>query len=214
VIGALALGALVGGLAGSRGGRTDSVLMLVADFVLVLPGVYLVLVLRAMLPILLSTSEVFWLMSLLFAVAGWPHVARGVRAIVATERARDYAEAARAAGAGPFRLLWHLLPATRGFLGVETVLLVPTLLVAEATISYLGLGFPEPTPSWGTMLRETENVRVMAEAPWMLAPAAALFIFVLGVQLVAGTRSSASALLVGARERPDRDLGGGATSFR
>jgi peptide/nickel transport system permease protein len=193
--GALILGAFVGALAGSAGGRTDAGLMLVTDFVLVLPGAYLVLVLRAMLPLVLATSEVFWLMVLLFAAAGWPHVARGVRAIVATERARDYAEAARAAGAGPLRLLGHLLPAARHFLAVEIVLLIPALLVAEATISYLGLGFPEPQASWGTMLQEASNVTVMTEAPWMLAPAVALFVVVLGVQLIAGARGQASVLI-------------------
>jgi peptide/nickel transport system permease protein len=186
VLGAVVIGTILGGLAGSTGGRTDSLLMLLADFVIVLPGAYLVLVLRGVLPLVLSTAEVFALMSALFAVSAWPHVARGVRAIVATERRREYAEAARALGAGPWRLLGHVLPAARGFLGVEIALLVPALLVAEATISYLGLGFPEPVASWGTMLQEAANVNVMATAPWMLVPAAALFLIVLAVHLAGG----------------------------
>lgn len=197
VLGALVLGALVGGLAGSVGGGTETVLMLIADFLLVLPGAYLVLVLRGALPAVLSTSEVFLLMAGLFAVAAWPHAARGVRAVVATERRRDYAVAARAAGASPFRLARHLLPAARGFLTVEVLLLIPALLVAEATVSYLGLGFPVPKASWGTMLQEAANVRMMAEAPWLLAPAAALFLVVLGVQLLVWTRAPATELLIG-----------------
>jgi peptide/nickel transport system permease protein len=76
------------------------------------------------------------------------------------------------------------------------VLLVPALLVAEATVSYLNLGFPEPDASWGTMLRDAASIRVMAEAPWMLAPAAALFLVVLGVQLVGAARDSATVLLL------------------
>jgi peptide/nickel transport system permease protein len=185
-LGAIAFGAIIGGLAGSLGGWPDRVLMLLADFIIVLPGVYLVLVLRAALPQVLTTREVFWLMAGLFAVAAWPHVARGVRAIVAVERTRDYAEAARAAGAGRLRLLRHLLPAARGFLAVEILLLVPALLVAEATISYLGLGFPEPIPSWGTMLQDAANVSGMNWAPWLLAPAGALFGVMLIVQGLAG----------------------------
>jgi peptide/nickel transport system permease protein len=196
-LGALVLGAIAGGLAGATGGRADMLLMLVADFVLVLPGAYLVLVLRATLPQTLSATEVFWIMAVLFAVAGWPHVARGVRAIVATERHRDYVEAARAAGAGPIRLLRHLLPATRGFLGVELVLLVPALLVAEATISFLGLGFSEPVPSWGAMLQEASNINGMRDAPWILAPALALFLVVLGVQLAGGRRTTSTLLRPG-----------------
>jgi peptide/nickel transport system permease protein len=192
---ALVVGAFVGAFAGALAGPADTALMLVADFVLVLPGVYLVLVLRAALPQTMSTPAVFWLMVGLFGAVGWPHVARGVRAVVATERTRDYAEAARAAGAGPFHLARRLLPAARGFLAVELVLLVPALLVAEATVSFLGLGFPEPTPSWGTMLQEAANVSGLLSAPWTLAPAAALFVVVLCIQLAGGARATGNMLL-------------------
>ena len=183
VVGALLVGTLVGGLAGAIGGRLDETLMLVADFVLVLPGAYLVLVLRSALPDVLSIGETFVLIAAFFAVAAWPHVARGVRAIVATERTREYALAARAAGAGPWRLLGHFLPATRGFLSVEVVLLVPALLVAEATVSFLGLGFVDPQPSWGTLLPEAASVSALRESPWILAPAAAIFLVALLLQI-------------------------------
>ena len=191
--GALLLGALIGALAAVAGGRTERWLMRCADFVLVVPTVYLVLVLRALLPPVLSTWDVFALMALLFALAAWPHVARGVRAVVAVELTRDYAEAARAAGATRWRVLRHVLPAANGFLMAELTLLVPALLSAEAVVSFLGLGFPEPTPSWGTMLQEAANVRVLTEAPWMLAPAVALFVVVLALQLV-GARASTRAV--------------------
>jgi peptide/nickel transport system permease protein len=195
VAGALLIGACVGGVAGTAGGRTDSGLMLVADFLLALPGAYLVLVLRGVLRPVLETYETFFLMSALFALAGWPHAARGVRAIVATERTRDYAEAARAAGAGTWRLARQLLPAARGFLAVEVVLLVPALLVAEATISFLGFGFVEPYASWGTMMYDAANVRLLIDAPWLLAPAVAVFFVVLGTHLVGRTGGRATILI-------------------
>jgi peptide/nickel transport system permease protein len=163
--------------------------MLVADFILVLPGAYVILVLRGLLPLVLGAPEVFALMTALFAASAWPHVARGVRAIVATERTREYAEAARASGAGTFGLLRHLVPAARGFVLVEIVLLVPALLVAEATVSYFGIGFPEPTASWGTMLQEAGNVTMMAEAPWLLASALAIFVVVFALHIAGGTRT-------------------------
>ena len=199
LVGALLIGLLMGGVAGTYGGRADTILMALADFVLILPAAYLVLVLRGVLPLTLSTARVFVLMATIFAVAAWPHVARGVRAIVAVERRRDYAEAAIAAGAGPLRLLLQLLPAARGFIGVEVLLLVPALLVAETTVSYLGLGFAEPRASWGTLLQEAGNVRVIGEAPWMLAPAVAIFLVVLGVQLLGRGRAQQTVLSLGAR---------------
>ncbi|HUF46579.1 MAG TPA: ABC transporter permease [Vicinamibacterales bacterium] len=199
VIGALLVGVFIGGLSGTLGGRSDLVLMTLADFVLVLPAAYLVLVLRGVLPLVLETHEVFGLLTILFTVAAWPHVARGVRAIVAAERHLDYAEGARAAGAGSVRLAGHLLPAARGFLAVEAMLLAPALLSAEATVSYLGLGFPEPRASWGTQLQEAATIRAMSEAPWMLAPAAAIFVVVLGAHLAGRARDAGGVLTVGVR---------------
>lgn len=190
VLGALLVGAAVGGLAGTSGGWIDNGLMVVADFLLALPAAYLVIALRGVLPLVLSTERVFFLIAAFFSLAAWPHAARGVRAIVQTERSKDYAEAARAAGATRWRLARQLLPAASGFLAIELVLLVPALLVAEATISYLGLGFPEAQASWGTMLQDATNARVLMEAPWMLAPAIGLFLVVLGSQLIGFNRAA------------------------
>jgi peptide/nickel transport system permease protein len=107
-----------------------------------------------------------------------------VRAIVRSERRLDYASAAEALGAGAWRLLFrHLLPAARGFIAVEMTLLVPAFIVAEATLSYVGLGFPDPMPSWGTMLHDATSVRLFADFPWLLSPAAAMFFVVLGLNL-------------------------------
>ena len=188
-LGALLFGAAIGTFAGGAGGLGVTVVLWVAGFMRVVPAVYLVLVLRAAMPLSLSLATVFLLIATIFAAAGWPRVARGVRGIVATERAKDYAQAARAVGAGRWRIASQLLPAATGFLLVELVLLIPAMLVAEATLSYLGLGFPGDQPSWGTLLQSARNVQLLADAPWLLAPAALLFAVVLALQMV--TASSA-----------------------
>jgi peptide/nickel transport system permease protein len=178
------LGALVGGLAGYAGGATDDLLMRITDFVMVLPGMYVALALRSVLPLVLPARVIAVLLTVIFAIVGAPFVARGVRAIVRTERRLDYAAAAEALGASPARLLCrHLLPATRGFLAVEMTMLLPAFIVAEATLSYIGLGFPDPVASWGTMLHDAANVRVFADFPWLLSPAVAMFAVVFGVNL-------------------------------
>jgi peptide/nickel transport system permease protein len=186
---ALAIGALIGGVAGYAGGTVDDLLSRFTDFVLVLPAMYVALALRAVMPLVLPPATVFVLLGGIFALLGWPIVARGVRAIIASERERDYAVASHALGATPSRiLLRHLLPAAGGYLGVQATLLLPAFILAEATLSYVGLGFPETVPTWGTMLQEAANVSMLAEAPWMLAPAAAIFVVVLAVNLaVQGT---------------------------
>jgi peptide/nickel transport system permease protein len=187
--GALLLGMAVGGPAGFFGGRTDAVLMSLADFILVLPALFVVLAFRAALPLVLTVPQVFGALVLVLALAGWPVAARGVRAIVAAERRLEYAEAAYALGAGRWRiLLRHLLPATHGFLLVTGTLMLPAFIVSESTLSLVGLGFPVPAASWGTMLRDAWQGGAFADAPWLVAPAVAMVLTVLGLHLVAGRR--------------------------
>jgi peptide/nickel transport system permease protein len=184
-LGAMLVGATLGGVAGFTGGLLDDVLMRGTDFVMVLPAIYVALALRSVLPLVLTAPQVFVLLAAIFAVVGAPFVARGVRAIVRSERRLDYALAAQALGASDVRLLVrHLLPATRGFIAVQITLLIPAFIIAEATLSYVGLGFPDPVASWGTMLHDaSSNIRVFADFPWLLSPAVAMFLVVLGVNL-------------------------------
>src|SRR5450759_5087868 len=186
---ALLIGALVGAAAGYAGGWVDATLMRVADLVMVLPGIYVVLALRGVLPLVLTTTQVFTALVGVLALVGWPSVARGVRGIILVEGRSEYAEAARALGAGSWRVIArHLLPATRGFLAVQATVLVPAFIMAEATLSFVGLGFAPPTPSWGAMLRDAAAVRIAADAPWLLAPAAAIVLTVLVVHWVTAAR--------------------------
>ena len=180
---ALVLGAFAGATAAYAGGWTDALLMRVADFVLVLPVLYVVLALRGALPLVLGTSQVFAALVGVLALAGWPSVARGVRGIVVAEGRSEYAEAARALGSSPARVIArHLLPATRGFLSAQATVLVPSFVMAEATLSFVGFGFAPPAPSWGAMLVDVARVQIAADAPWLLAPAVALTVTVFVIQ--------------------------------
>jgi len=180
---ALAVGALVGATAAYAGGWIDAVLMRAADFVLVLPVIYIVLALRGALPLVLETGQIFVALVGVLALAGWPSVARGVRGIIVTEGRSEYAEAARALGSSPARVIVrHLLPATRGFLSAQATVLVPSFVMAEATLSFVGFGFATPAPSWGAMLADVQKVQIAVEAPWLLAPAAALTLTVFVIQ--------------------------------
>ncbi len=177
VAGAALIGVVVGGLAGARGGWVDGVIMRAADVAAVLPAIYVVVALRAALPLVLPVATTIALVTAILAVVGAPWVARGVRAIVAAERGTAYAEAARAAGASTWRVLTrHLLPATRGYVFTQAALLFPAVVVAEATLSFVGLGLPDTVPSWGTALREAGNVAALSAFPWILLPAAAVFL--------------------------------------
>lgn len=184
--GALLAGAAVGLVAGERGGRLDTVLMRVADLFIAWPVLYVVLVLRAALPLSLPLAATFLLMAGVLALAGWPLVARAVRAVTVAERTREFVLAAEAAGASRLWILRrHLLPAALPVMATKALLLLPSFILAEATLSFIGFGFPEPAPSWGTMLREVSSAFVLRQAPWLLSPAAAIAVVTLAVNLIA-----------------------------
>lgn len=194
MLGAVFIGAMAGAWAGYRGGWIDEAIMRTADFVLVLPVIYVVVVLRAVLPLILPASTVFFLVTGIFILVGWPFVAKGVRAIVAGERRREYVQAAESLGAGSLRILTvHLIPACAGHLLVQATLLLPAFILAEATLSFIGLGFPDPIASWGTMLSGSANYNSVARFPWTLAPAAAIFVVVLVTNLISAGRSGQQA---------------------
>jgi peptide/nickel transport system permease protein len=184
-LGTLVVGALLGAWAGMAGGRVDLAVGKLGDVLLVLPLLYAVIALRAALPLVLPLGVVVVTLAGIFVALGWPRVARGVRAIVRAEAEREHVLAARALGASRWRILVrHVLPACGGFLAVQTALLVPTFVLAEATLSYVGLGFPDGVPSWGTALIDAASVASITRAPWTLAPAGAIFAVVLVTNLL------------------------------
>ncbi len=178
--GTLLVGALLGVWAGYARGVVERGVMVVGDLLMVLPMLYVVVALRATLPLVLPLGTVVLVMAAIFVLLGWPRVARGVRAIVHAETDREHIDAAVALGASRWRVMTrHLLPACLGYLAVQTALLVPLFVLTEATLSYVGLGFPDGVPSWGTALSDAANLAGMTRAPWTLAPAAAIFLVVL-----------------------------------
>lgn len=189
-LGALFLGSIGGAIAGYAGAGSDRAIMGASDFVLTLPAMYVALALRAALPLVLSPLQVFTLLATIFAVVGAPLVARTVRAVVRREAALDYVVAARSLGASRRHVLaWHLLPAVRGVAGPQLTLLVPGFIVAEATLSLVGFGFPDSTTSWGTMLTEATTYRALTDFPWLLSPAIAMCVVVLALNLLVDRRS-------------------------
>ena len=142
--------------------------MRATDFVMVLPAIYVALALRSVLPLVLTPPQVFALLAAIFAVVGAPFVARGVRAIVRIERRLDYAAAAQALGASDARCSSATCCRRRAASSRSQItLLVPAFIVAEATLSYVGLGFPDPVASWGTMLHDAS--RTSASSPISVA---------------------------------------------
>lgn len=174
---ALSLGAgwLLGALAGFYGRWTDSAIMRAADIFLALPWLYLLLAVRAFLPLEMPPARAFLMIVAVIGTVGWARPARLVRGVVLSARERGYVLAARGFGASDAWLLRrHILPQTAGVVVTQASLLVPRYIMAEVTLSFLGLGVGEPAPSWGGMLAALQHYHVLVNYWWMFSPALVL----------------------------------------
>jgi peptide/nickel transport system permease protein len=171
----LVLGAGLGGISGHFGGATDTWIMRGAELALALPWIYLLLGIRAFLPLHIDARQTFFLISAVIGIMGWARPARLVRGVVLSAKERAFVMAARGFGASEWYLLRrHVLPQALGIVITQAVILVPQFVAAEATLSFLGLGMGEPLPSWGSMLADLQKFQVMSSYWWMAAPIAAL----------------------------------------
>jgi peptide/nickel transport system permease protein len=186
-----AIGALIGLAAGYRGGWIDQAAVAVIDLFLSLPWLFVLLTLRALLPLnvapWISIAATFFLL----AAVGWASSARVVRATVAGMRDAGPVLHACAYGCRAWRLLWfHIVPNLRPVLSAQFWILVPVFLLTEANLGVLGLGIAEPVPSWGNILAELQHYQRIPESPWILAPAALLVLVIASLHfLVSGSRT-------------------------
>jgi peptide/nickel transport system permease protein len=171
----LCFGAGLGAIAGHFGGAADASIMRGSELALALPWIYLLLAIRAVLPLHLGATQTFLLISAVIGVMGWARPARLVRGVVLSARERPFVMAARGFGASEWYLLRrHVLPQALGIVITQAVILVPQFVTAEATLSFLGLGMTEPIPSWGNMLSAFQHFQVMSSYWWMVSPVVAL----------------------------------------
>jgi peptide/nickel transport system permease protein len=171
----LSVGLLVGLAAGFFGKLADAMLMGGAELFLALPWLYLLLGVRAVLPLHLQPTQAFLLVAAIIGLIGWARPARMIRNIVLSAKERNYVTAARGFGASPAYLLRrHIMPETYSVLLTQASLLLPQYILAEVTLSFLGLGIAEPGASWGNMLGTLQEYHVVASYWWMFLPAALL----------------------------------------
>lgn len=182
----LALGAFLGSVAGFYGKALDQVLMRGGELFLALPWLYLLFAVRAFLPLHLTPVKAFFLVVTVIGLVGWARPARLVRGVVLSGKERNYVLAARGFGASDYYLLRrHILPQVSSLLLTQAALLVPQFVLAEVTLSFLGLGVGEPAPSWGNLLASLQQYHVLASYWWMYLPALALIPLFMGYQLLA-----------------------------
>ena len=180
VILSFVLGTILGGISGYFGRAADMVIQRIIEFLLSIPTIPLWMALAASLPREWSVIQVYFFITIILAIRGWCGLARVVRGKLLELREEDFVMAARISGTGDAAIIAkHLLPAFMSYLIVHLTLSIPFMILGETALSFLGLGLRPPAVSWGTLLRDAQNVSAVALFPWLLIPAVFVIISVL-----------------------------------
>ena len=182
------IGLIYGGIAGYLGGRTDMLMMRFAEAIMSIPSFYLLIILAAILPSGMTSSQRFLLITVILALIGWAGFSRVVRGMVLSIKTQDYVKAARSIGASRARIiLKHILPQTSSYVIIAITLSIPGYILAESGLSFLGLGIQQPDASWGNMLKEAQEFTNIMYRPWLLTPGFLIFVAVLSFNLIGDT---------------------------
>lgn len=176
----LIIGSILGITSGYYGGWVDNLIQRTIELIRSFPSVSLWMALAAAIPIGWSVMKTYFAISLILSLIGWTWLARQLRGKVLALRSEDYILAARLAGASdPWIIFRHLVPATLGHIVVVSTLAMPSMILSETTLSFLGLGLRPPVTSWGVLIQEAQNFQTMALYPWLFIPAAFIAVTIL-----------------------------------
>ena len=178
----LFLAVLLGGIAGYAGGGTDWSIMRLAEFFMLIPGLYFILFLRSLLNARMNSGASYMIITLILALVGWPGSARTIRGLVHSIKREEFVLDADIEGVPvPVIIFRHIIPQTASLLIVSTALSVPGFIMSETTLSYLGLGISDPAVSWGSLInRDISTLSNLRNYPWLLYPVLALLAVTLG----------------------------------
>ena len=190
----LILGVTIGGISGFFGGVTDAVIQRVIEFLRSIPTIPLWMGLAAAIPLSWPPLQTYFVITLIVSLLGWTSLAREVRGRFLSLRNEDFVTAARLDGMSEIGIIFHhLVPSFMSHIIATLTLAIPSMILAETALSFLGIGLQPPIVSWGTLLQEAQNIRAVSQAPWLLfTPAAAIVISILSLNVLGdGLRDAA-----------------------
>jgi len=182
------IGLLYGGISGYFGGWVDIIMMRFAEAVMAIPSFYLLIILASILPANMTSIQRFTLIVVILALIGWAGFARVVRGMVLSIKNEEFVQSAQTIGASKMRIIIrHILPQTTSYVIIAMTLSVPSYILSESGLSFLGLGIQQPDASWGNMLKEAQEYINILYRPWLLTPGVLIFVAVLCFNLVGDT---------------------------
>jgi peptide/nickel transport system permease protein len=187
------LGIIIGGIAGYYGGWTDMLIQRAIEVIQSFPHLPLWMALSAVLPVTWSPILVYFGITIILGMIEWTHLARAVRSKLLSLREEDFCTAAVLMGASPARIIGrHLLPSFMSHLIASATLVIPSMILGETALSFLGLGLRPPITSWGVLLNEAQNISVVALYPWLMLPVIPVILTVLAFNFLGdGLRDAA-----------------------
>jgi peptide/nickel transport system permease protein len=189
----LVLGVILGGISGYFGGWVDLTVQRLIEIIQCFPSIPLWMALAAALPHDWTTVQVYFGITVILSLVGWTDLARVVRGRFLSLREEDFVMAARLAGASEARIIGkHLLPSFMSHIIASVTLSIPSMILAETALSFLGIGLTPPALSWGVLLQDAQNVNTLATAPWLLLPGGLVIVTVLAFNFLGdGLRDAA-----------------------
>ncbi|MBR7064989.1 MAG: ABC transporter permease, partial [Treponema sp.] len=183
----LLLALLFGGIAGYYGGMSDWTVMRLAEFFMLIPGLYLILFLRSLLNTQLDSGKAYMIITLILSLVGWTGSARTIRGMVHSIKREEFVMNANLEGIPSSVIIFkHIIRQMSSLLIVSIALSVPGFIMSETTLSYLGLGIADPAVSWGSLInRDISTVSNLKNFPWLLTPVFLLLIVTLAFNFVA-----------------------------
>jgi peptide/nickel transport system permease protein len=187
------LGSFLGAVSGYYGGPIDFVIQRIIEFILSMPAIPLWMTLSAALPKDWPPTQIYFMISVILSLVGWCGLARVVRGKMLELREEDYIAAAKLAGASDMQVIFgHMLPGFISYLIVNITLAIPSMILAETSLSFLGIGLRPPAISLGVLLQQAQNIRTIALQPWLMLPGIVIFIIVLAFNFMGdGLRDAA-----------------------
>ena len=189
----LVLGVILGGISGYFGGAVDNFIQRVIEFIMSVPTIPLWMGLAAAIPVTWSAVTVYLIITMIISLIGWTSLAREVRGRFMSWRNEPFVVAARLDGTSQMTIIRrHLVPGFLSHIIASVTLAIPAMIIAETSLSFLGIGLRPPAVSWGVLLQEAQNIRSLAEAPWLLTPGLLVIITVLALNFLGdGLRDAA-----------------------
>lgn len=190
---AFVLGLAIGGISGFFGGAVDDAIQRLIEFIRSVPTLPLWMALAAAVPKEWTAEQVYFVITILLGLLGWTHLARRVRGKLLALREEDFVVAARIAGSSDARIITrHLLPSFLSYIIVDLSISFPYMILAETSLSFIGLGLRAPVVSWGVLLQDAQNVQAIALYPWLFSPVAFVILAVMAFSFVGdGMRDAA-----------------------